>query len=121
MLAVRFLGRLPALATPIKRTSCLRLVAGLASGGSALTVAWKHYRVHALSPPKTDGGSIRPIVRDVQEKRVQPSTDKFDWNLFWYYLRPQIWIIACATAVSSTVGVIQLLLVSSRPPLSLPI
>jgi hypothetical protein len=98
MLAVRFFGRIPVAATPFKRTSCLRLLAGLTSGGSALTIAWKHYRVHASSPPKFDSSKIRSIVRDIERKKVS-SSEKFDWNLFWYYLRPQIWIIACATAV----------------------
>jgi len=99
MLAVRFFGRLSVVATPIKRISCLRLLAGLTSGGSALTVAWKHYRVHASSPPKVDSSRMQSIVHDIERKKVL-SSEKFDWNLFWYYLRPQIWIIACATAVS---------------------
>ncbi len=101
MLAVRFFGRLPAAATTIKRTSCLRLLAGLTSGGSALTVAWKHYRVHAASPSssKLNSNKMQSIVRDMEGQKVL-SSEKFDWKLFWYYLRPQIWIIACATAVS---------------------
>jgi hypothetical protein len=103
MLAVRFFGRMPIAATTIKRTSCLRLLAGLTGGGSALTVVWKHYRVHASSPPpKFDPNITKSIEREVKRKKVSSlsSSDKFDWNLFWYYLRPQIWIIACATAVS---------------------
>jgi hypothetical protein len=103
MLAVRFLGRIPtvaaAAATPVKRTSCLRLLAGLTGGGSALTIAWRHYRVYAAPPPKFDANKVQSIVRDFERKKVS-GVDKFDWNLFWYYLRPQIWIIACATAVS---------------------
>jgi hypothetical protein len=99
MLAVRFFGRLPVVATPIKRISCLRLLAGLTSGGSALTLAWKHYRVYAKSPPKVDPSSMQSILNDIERKKIS-SSEKFDWNLLWYYLRPQIWIIACATAVS---------------------
>jgi len=101
MLAVRFFGRLPVITSSIKRTSCLRLLAGLASGGSALTVAYKHYRLHAASPPpqKFDPNKIQSVVRDIERKKIS-SSEKFDWNLFWHYLRPQIWIIACATAVS---------------------
>lgn len=99
MLAVRFFGRIPVVTTPIKRTTCLRLLAGLTGGGSALTIAWKHYRVHASSPPKFDSNKIQSIIREAEGKKIS-SSDKFDWNLFWYYLRPQIWIIACATAVS---------------------
>lgn len=100
MLAVRFFGRLPVASSPLKRTSCLRLFAGLASGGSALTLAWQHCRLHAASPPpKFDPNKIQAVVRDLERKKAS-SSDKFDWKLFWYYLRPQIWIIACATAVS---------------------
>ncbi len=101
MLAVRFFGRIPVSVIPFKRTSCLRLLAGLTSGGSVLTIAWKHYRVHASSPPKVDSSKIQSIIRDLERKKVPSSSEKFDWSLFWYYLRPQIWIIACATAVSS--------------------
>jgi hypothetical protein len=100
MLAVRFLGRMPTAATTlVKQTSCLRLLAGLTGGGSALTIAWRHYRVYATSPPKFDSNKMQSIVRDLERKKIS-SAEKFDWNLFWYYLRPQIWIIACATAVS---------------------
>ena len=102
MLAVRFFGRMPVAATVIKQTSSLRLFAGLASGGSVLTVAWKHYRVHAASPPplpKFDPNKNQAAIRGIERKKVS-SSEKFDWNLFWYYLRPEIWIIACATAVS---------------------
>jgi hypothetical protein len=102
MLAVRLFGRMPVVTTTIKRTSCLRLFAGVASGGSALTVAWRHYRVHAASPKTNDFNKIQPIVPEVEGKPVlsSSSSEKFDWKLFWYYLKPQIWIIACATAVS---------------------
>jgi hypothetical protein len=99
MLAVRLLGRMPMAATPIKRSSCLRLFAGLTGGGSALTIAWRHYRVYAAPLPKIDSNKMHSIVRDLERKKIS-SSEKFDWNLFWYYLRPQIWIIACATAVS---------------------
>ena len=98
MLVVRLFGRAPVLTTAIKRTSSLQLLAGITSGGSALVLGWKHYRVHAASPPKFDSTKIQSIVRDVKGKAI--SSEKFDWNLFWYYLRPQIWIIACATAVN---------------------
>ena len=98
MLAVRFFSRIPTLVTPFKRTSCIRLLAGLTSGASALTVVCRHYRVHAASAPKPQPYKTQPIVQDIERKRSSPS-EKFDWNLFWYYLRPQVWIIACATAV----------------------
>jgi hypothetical protein len=100
MQVVRLFGRMPIAATTIKRTSCLRLFAGITSGGSALTIAWRHYRVHASSPPKVDTSKIQSIVHEIEGKRILSSpSEKFDWNLFWYYLRPEIWIIACATAV----------------------
>jgi hypothetical protein len=100
MLAVRLFGRKPVVTTTIKQISCLRLLTGVTSGGSALAIAWKHYRVHAASPPKIDSSKIQSIVHKVEGKPVPSLSEKFDWNLFWYYLRPQIWIIACATAVS---------------------
>lgn len=101
MLAVRLLGRVPVLATPAKRLTCLRFFTGFASGGGALTVAWKHYRVHAaVAPLKLETQQVQPISDEKIGKKVVSPMDKFDWNLFWYYLRPEIWIIACATAVS---------------------
>jgi hypothetical protein len=99
MLAVRLFGRIPVTATPFKRASCFRLLAGITSGGSALTIAWKHHRVHASTLPQIDINKMQPIVQEVEAKKLLSPSDKFDWNLFWYYLRPQIWIIACATAV----------------------
>lgn len=98
MLAVRLFRRIPVTNTTIKRASCLRLFAGIASGGGALTLAWKHYRVQASAPPKQDIHKMQPVIAEVATQ--QPSSEKFDWKLFWYYLRPQIWVIACATAVS---------------------
>lgn len=98
MLAVRLFGRIPTAVTPIKRTSYVRLLAGLTSGASALTVVWKHYRVHAASSKPTPY-QTQPVVQDIERKMIS-SSEKFDWNLFWYYLRPQVWIIACATAVN---------------------
>ncbi|CAF2660783.1 unnamed protein product [Rotaria sp. Silwood2] len=94
---------MPIVTTNIKRTYCLRLLAGITSGGSVLTVAWKHYRVHASAPPKNDSAKIPSIIHEVQRKTIS-SSDKFDWKLFWYYLRPQIWIIACATATALVVA-----------------
>lgn len=100
MLAVRLFSRIPVGSTSIKSgASCLRLLAGVTSGGSALAVVWKHYRIHAAKRPKVDSNQLSSIVREVERKTV--STEKFDWKLFWHYLRPQIWIIACATAVKS--------------------
>ena len=93
MFTVRLLGRG---VRAIDRRSTLRLLTGLASGGCALTVAWKHTCLHAAKPP------VLPVPKIVQEekaKNVVVVVDKFDWKLFWYYLKPQIWIIACATAV----------------------
>ncbi|CAF1056552.1 unnamed protein product [Adineta steineri] len=105
MLAVRLFGRMPVAATPIKRTSYLRLFAGITSGASALTVAWKHHRVHAASPPKFDPIKLQSMVCEVDGKKVSSSSsEKFDWKLFWHYLRPQIWIIACATATALVVA-----------------
>jgi hypothetical protein len=103
MLAVRLFGRIPIASNTIKRTSCLRLLAGITSGASALTVTWKYYRVHASSHPhphpKFDPNKIQSIIREAEGKKVSSPAEKFSWELFWYYLRPQIWIIACATAV----------------------
>ena len=91
MFTVRLLGR----------RSTLRVLTGLASGGCALTVAWKHTCLQAAKPP------VLPVPKRVQEeiakKSVVVGTDKFDWNLFWFYLKPQVWIIACATAVGRSI------------------
>ena len=100
MLAVRLLRRVPVLATPAKRLTCLRFLTGIASGGGALTVAWKHYRVYAaVAPLRLETQQVQPVSDEKIEKKAVSPVHKFDWNLFWYYLRPQIWIIACATAV----------------------
>jgi hypothetical protein len=100
MLAVRLFGRLPVLSTSIKRTKCLGLFAGITSGGGALMLAWKHYHVHASSSSSSSSPiPNQRVLLPIDEKKVTLSHDKFDWQLFWYYLRPQIWIIACATAV----------------------
>lgn len=93
MFTVRFLGRG---VRAFDRRTTLRVLTGLASGGCALTVAWKYGRLHAATAPVP----IRPIPTIVQEEKTKTvAVDKFDWNLFWYYLKPQVWIIACATAV----------------------
>ncbi|CAF1440324.1 unnamed protein product [Rotaria sp. Silwood1] len=94
---------MPVVTANIKRTSCLRLLAGITSGGSLLTVAWKHYRVHASASPKQDSIKIPSIIHEVERKQIS-SSDKFDWKIFWYYLRPQIWVIACATAAALVVA-----------------
>ena len=99
MLAIRLLGRVPVLATPSKRVTCLRFLTGIASGGGALAVAWKHYRLHAAAPLKLDTRQVQPISEKIVQNKVLSAGETFDWKLFWYYLRPQIWIIACATAV----------------------
>ena len=102
MLTVHIFRRVPTtLTSTIRRASHLRFLAGITSGGSALTVIWKHYRVHAAKAPKIRSNEILPILHQVDEnKAVSSKSEKFDWNLFWYYLRPQIWIIGCATAVN---------------------
>ncbi|CAF0721134.1 unnamed protein product [Adineta ricciae] len=106
MLATRLFGRIPVATTTLKRVSCLRLFAGVASGTGALTVAWKHYRVHAAAQPPPSAtfevSKLQPVVHEKKEKK--PISDKFDWSLFWSYLRPQIWIIACATATALVVA-----------------
>ena len=92
MYTVRLLGRS---VRAIDRRSALRVLTGLASGGCALTVAWKHTCLQAAKPPAL------PMPKIMQEDKPKKTlvVDKFDWKLFWYYLKPQIWIIACATAV----------------------
>lgn len=104
MLAARLFGRTPVAATAaLKRTSCLRLLAGGTSGAAVLSLSWRHLRVHAAEAPKFDASKLQSIAREADKaKNSSSSSDKFDWNLFWYYLRPQIWIIACATAVGLT-------------------
>ncbi|CAF1249424.1 unnamed protein product [Rotaria magnacalcarata] len=104
MLVVRLFRRIPVGTSSIKSKSCLRLLAGITSGGSALTIVWKHYRVHASKTPKLDSNQLSSIVRDVEGKKVASSSEKFDWKLFWHYLRPQIWVIACATATALVVA-----------------
>ena len=101
MLAVHIFRRVPTLTNTIRRTSHLRFLVSITSGGSALIATWKHYRVHALKGPKIRSNEISSVLYQVKEpKAVSSTAEKFDWNLFWYYLRPQIWIIGCATTVN---------------------
>ena len=100
MLAVRLLGRaVSGQSLPLKRTTCVRFLTGIVSGGTGLAVVWNHHRVHAASSKMMKTPIPPTIVRDVEEKKPDYSVDKFDWKLFWHYLKPQFWIIACATAV----------------------
>ena len=96
MFTVRLLGRLRS----VDRRHSLRILTGIASGGCALTWALKHSRVHAttslVSIPLPSSPSPSSIPTENKSVTV---IDKFDWKVFWYYLKPQIWIIACATAV----------------------
>lgn len=102
MLAIRLLGRgFSGWSKPLKGNNCLRLFTGVVSGGSGLAVVWKHYHLNAASSKKNLKSPIPPNVTLDSVKKNTISNEKFDWKVFWYYLKPQLWIIAFATAVNS--------------------